>query len=405
VCDAFVAIISARTYRAARTKEEALAELQRCAGAQFDPAVVVAFCRLLDAPQAGAQVQLDEGAPTGRAADSIGRILAVAREQLGMDAAVLCEFAGDRQVFRWVDADDRFGLTPDSSIPLADSYCRRLLDNRVPNVIRDARNDERVRDLDVTRDLGIGAYVGVPIKLRDGSVYGALSCISREPRPALSDPDVRLLHELGHIVSAELEIQDNKARTESTGIRALVAALGARDHSIGLHSDMVVALAGRVAAELGLGVAEQSEVRQIAGLHDIGKVGVPDHILHKPGPLDASEWQIMRQHPVIGAGILRSTETLAHLAPAVRAEHERWDGTGYPDGLAGDEIPLSSRIVLVCDAYHAMTSDRPYRRAMTADAAIGELRDNAGTQFDAAVVDAFVAVVGRRGTRPGLTRV
>jgi diguanylate cyclase (GGDEF)-like protein len=400
VCDAFVAIISARTYRAAHNKEDALAELQRCAGTQFDPAVVTEFRRLLDAPQAGDRDRLDEGAARDGSADSIGRILAVAREQLGMDAALLGEFAGDRQVFRWVDADHRSGLVPDASIVLADSYCQRVLDNRVPNVIRDARNDERVRDLAVTRDFDIGAYVGVPVKLRNGDVYGVLSCISRAPRPGLSDRDVRLLHELGHIVSAELELSESKARTEGTGIRALVAALGARDRSSGLHSDVVVALSVRVAAELGLGAAERSEVRQVAGLHDNGKVGVPDHILHKPGPLDDAEWHIMRQHPVIGAEILRSTETLAHLAPSVRAEHERWDGTGYPDGLAGDAIPLSARIVLVCDAYHAMTSDRPYRRAMTAEVALAELRENAGAQFDADVVDAFLAVVDSGSGRP-----
>ena len=115
---------------------------------------------------------------------------------------------------------------------------------------------------------------------------------------------------------------------------------------------------------LALDSEEISRVRTAALLHDIGKVGVPDEILHKPGPLDEREWEIMRQHPVIGERILRAIPGMGAIARIVRHEHERWDGGGYPDGLAGAEIPVGSRIILACDAYHAMTSDRPYRKAM-----------------------------------------
>ncbi len=131
----------------------------------------------------------------------------------------------------------------------------------------------------------------------------------------------------------------------------------------------------------------------MALLHDIGKVGIPDAILQKQGPLDEQEWQLMRQHPVVGEHIIAGTPGLSHLAPAMRSEHEHWDGHGYPDGLIGEEIPLPSRITLACDALNAMTNDRPYRPAMTLEHAQDELLACAGTQFDPQIVDALLAEV------------
>jgi len=148
-----------------------------------------------------------------------------------------------------------------------------------------------------------------------------------------------------------------------------------------MHSREVVMLARGVARRLGLGETLTSEVEHIALLHDLGKIAVPDAILRKAGPLTSHEQTLMRQHRVVGAEILASMPELAHLAAGVRAEHERWDGGGYPDGLAGQEIPIVSRIALVCDAYHAMTSHRPYRRAMSAAAARDEIGREAGAQF------------------------
>jgi diguanylate cyclase (GGDEF)-like protein len=164
-------------------------------------------------------------------------------------------------------------------------------------------------------------------------------------------------------------------------LRALLAAVNARDSYTATHSREVVTLARGVGRRLGLDETQTSEVEHIALLHDLGKIAVPDAILRKAGPLTYHEQTLMRQHPVVGAEILASMPELAHLAPAVRAEHERWDGGGYPDGLSGEQIPVASRIGLVCDAYHAMTSTRPYRRAMSASAAREEIRREAGAQF------------------------
>jgi HD-GYP domain-containing protein (c-di-GMP phosphodiesterase class II) len=146
-----------------------------------------------------------------------------------------------------------------------------------------------------------------------------------------------------------------------------------------------------------LPVEKVADVEQAAFLHDIGKIGIPDAILKKQGPLDDMEWKAIREHSIIGERIVSSIKELAHLAPVTRAAHERWDGRGYPDGRSGEEIPLASRIIFVCDAFHAMISDRPYRRALDVRTALEELQKNAGMQFCPLTVEAFFDVIGRPG--------
>jgi two-component system, cell cycle response regulator len=154
-------------------------------------------------------------------------------------------------------------------------------------------------------------------------------------------------------------------------------------------------LALAVGRELHMGPEGLDEVARAAELHDIGKIAVPDAILDKPGPLDPVEWSFMRRHPLIGERILLAAPALRPVARLVRSSHERWDGSGYPDGLTGDEIPLGARVVAVCDAFNAMTTDRPYRESVSESDAIEELRACAGTQFDPMVVEAFCRVISR----------
>ena len=149
------------------------------------------------------------------------------------------------------------------------------------------------------------------------------------------------------------------------------------------------AMAALLARRMGL-PEEAAKVARVALLRDVGKIGVDDGILEKPGPLDDDEWERVKRHPLIGERIVASARGLAHLAPAVRAAHERWDGGGYPDGLSGENIPVASRIALVCGAFEAMTSDRPYREALDADAALRELERNAGSQFCPRAVGALL---------------
>jgi diguanylate cyclase (GGDEF)-like protein len=173
----------------------------------------------------------------------------------------------------------------------------------------------------------------------------------------------------------------------------LLQALREREPELHEHLRGVAGLALAVGRRLRLTTEQLDEVARAAELHDVGKIAIPDEILHKPGPLDSAEWALMRQHTIIGDRILGVAPAMRPVAAIVRASHERWDGGGYPDGLAGEEIPLGARIVGVCDAFHAMTTPRSYQRTLVREEALEELRRCAGTQFDAVVVEAFCALV------------
>ena len=334
-------------------------------------------------------------------ANVFGHILAAAREQLNVDVVMLSEFADGEQVFKALEGDaSSFGIETDVGVPLPQTYCQQMVTGRVPNLIADARAEPRVSQLAATQATDIGTYLGVPVELSDGSLYGTLCCLSHAADPALGERDVAYMRLLARLIAERLE--DHARGTESqrqqsgeAAIGALLSALAARDNYTGSHSLDVVELARKVAHQLKLPDAQTADVEQVALLHDLGKIGIPDAILQKPGKLDAAEWRAMTQHPAIGAQIIASVSSLSQLAPLVRAEHERMDGHGYPDGLCGDEIPLESRIVFACDAYHAMISDRPYRDAMHPDDATAELRANAGTQFDPDVTHALLRVLER----------
>ena len=172
--------------------------------------------------------------------------------------------------------------------------------------------------------------------------------------------------------------------------RALLSALAQRDPELSDHVNDVAKLAEQTARELGCSAALIERVRVAAELHDIGKIAIPEAILRKPGALTDQEWALIHQHTVAGERIIASSAALADVAPLVRSSHERWDGGGYPDGLAGEQIPRGARIVTVCDSYHAMTSDRSYRKAMSDEVAVAELRAGAGAQFDPEVVQAVL---------------
>ena len=170
---------------------------------------------------------------------------------------------------------------------------------------------------------------------------------------------------------------------------AVLTILDERDPALYEHMRSVATIAARVARRLGLDEVEAQQVERAAELHDIGKIALPDAILHKAGELDAEEQQFMRQYPIVGERIVRSAPSLAPVAPLVRSSQERWDGSGYPDGLRTTEAPIGARIIGACDAYHAMRTAHPYRAALTREEATVELRRGAGTQFDPDVVRAL----------------
>jgi putative nucleotidyltransferase with HDIG domain len=178
--------------------------------------------------------------------------------------------------------------------------------------------------------------------------------------------------------------------------QSLARVFDMRDPYVGGHAAQVAVYAVAIATEMGLPLERIELIRQAAYLHDIGKLSIPEAILHKPGKLTDIEYEFVKKHTDIGADLLESVEGLKHLAPFVRHHHERWDGRGYPMGLAAEHIPLEARILNVCDSVETMASDRPYHRGMSKKAIVAEVERCAGAQFDPTVAEIFVNLVLRR---------
>jgi HD-GYP domain-containing protein (c-di-GMP phosphodiesterase class II) len=236
------------------------------------------------------------------------------------------------------------------------------------------------------------------VPIRTGRTIGGVLCAAivgydRE----FDEHDLEILGELADLAAAALEhnrMRQHYDATVQAHVESLAAAMDMRDRRTARHSEDVVGLARRVGELLQLEPPSLMELEFAARLHDVGKIQVPDAVLNKPGPLDPDESDVIRRHSAWGSETLARIPGLEAVATIVRYHHERWDGAGYPDGLRGPRIPLASRIIAVCDAYGAMTCDRPYRLAMDDDYALREIKAGSGTQFDPAVVDALVEVLG-----------
>ena len=246
---------------------------------------------------------------------------------------------------------------------------------------------------DVTRQLAtwgrVRATISAPMRVSE-LVGGALAAIREDD---FSAEDLSLLTTLANmaakaIESAELheELRQSYFRT----LHVLARSLAARDPYSAAHGEAVTWLACRLGARIGLRPGMVEVLRAYGPLHDLGKIGISDSVLLKEGPLTPQETEICRQHAIIGEEIIRPLNPGHAVLSMIRSHHERWDGTGYPDGLAGEQIPILARLLGVADAFHAMTSHRPYRPGTIAYSALEEIRSLAGTQFDAQVVEALV---------------
>jgi len=243
-------------------------------------------------------------------------------------------------------------------------------------IVRDPETDPR-------------SELSVPILL-DGGVWGVLNIEGAEPA-SFGDAEVVLVEAIAASLGSALhraKLVEELEGAFSTTLAVLTSTVEAKDDYTATHGEDVAALAERVALRMGQAEHEARDVRLAALLHDIGKIAVPSEVLLKPAPLTDAEWKVMRRHAAAGGELVGRIDAFAHLAPAVRASHERWDGAGYPDGLAGEGIPLAARIIAACDTYDAIVTDRPYRPARTPAQAREELRRVAGTQLDPAVVAA-----------------
>ena len=255
-------------------------------------------------------------------------------------------------------------------------------------------------------ELGFGSLLMLRMQV-DGEPYALIEIYDRAGRVFRADElrlAVALAAEAGAMVSrARMAERLEDAYFATLG--TLAAALEAKDAYTNDHAGQIAELAGRVCDQLGLGADASRVIRLGALLHDIGKIGIPEAILRKPGALSDEEMLIMQRHPDIGARILEPVPYFADLVPLVRSSHERWDGRGYPDGLTGEEIPLGSRVIAVCDAFHAMTEDRVYRPGLPTPTALAEIERCAGTQFDPACVQAMIAAVGGVTSRASSVRI
>jgi ribonuclease P protein subunit RPR2 len=218
--------------------------------------------------------------------------------------------------------------------------------------------------------------------------------------PAVHEQLIVFARELGELYrlertrSAELEmVLASLQETYLATMKSLATVIEAKDQTTRGHLDRTQSYGMALARAIAPDLADEPTLGYGFFLHDIGKVGIPEHILCKAGPLSVDEWTVMRNHPIIGAQIVAPITFLSGAVDLVRHHHERFDGTGYPDGLVGEEIPLAARIFSVVDSFDAMTSDRPYRTSIGADRALEEIRAGAGTQFDPEVVQAFVELI------------
>jgi len=268
---------------------------------------------------------------------------------------------------------------------------------------RTARTGEPTLVADTLRDpdfLGTDGPVqsrselSLPIRV-GGEVWGVLNLEHRDPH-AFGPDDLLFGDTIAAAIGAAVHRGRLFGELESTFMRTLAVlsdALEAKDAYTAAHAREVADLAEAVGTRLRMGADDLRTLRYGALLHDVGKIAISTEILRKPGPLSREEFDEIKRHTLIGAQMLARIPFFAQVHPLVRSAHERWDGGGYPDGLRGEEIPLGARIVCACDAWHAMTSDRPYRGAMDRGAALDELREHCGTQFDPRVVDALLSVL------------
>jgi diguanylate cyclase (GGDEF)-like protein len=319
-------------------------------------------------------------------------VLAAAR-LLAKDCALwLPDGRGKFRITAHSDYHEKLDLRPLLDVELDADAVRAVIGARIEPFVLEAGDANKAMPL--PDNLSWPDLALAPLRT-DESVDGFI--VVREPAVGEHGTEdlLRLLSGLSYQASVALQRARSFESLEDTfvsTVEALANALEANDEYTSSHTRWITDMALKVGRELGFDAATLKRIELGALFHDIGKIGVPTSILLKPGPLSPEERKIIEMHPELGERILEPIDRLAEVRKIVRSCHERWDGEGYPDGKSGEEIPIESRIVFVCDAFHAMTTDRPYRKRLGVEEACRRLREGAGTQFDPAVVNVFLTI-------------
>ena len=274
--------------------------------------------------------------------------------------------------------------------------------NRIPVLIDDLATDSRFRGKGSAR-YSRGTFICAPIVVK-GELMGVIDLNEKTSDEKFNEEDLNLLSTIAGQIGVAIDnarlyriLQRNSFRT----VQALATTLEAKDRYTHGHSSRVTDYSLKTAEAMGLTDREITHLRYAAQLHDVGKIGVDEAILHKPASLTVDERKAIQEHPVIGERIIEPLDFLTEVRCLIRNHHERWDGKGYPDGLRGEDIPLLTQIMAVADAYDAMTSERPYRGPKSRSEAVGELKRCRGTQFSPQVVDKFVGVLAETAPLAG----
>ncbi len=322
--------------------------------------------------------------------------------QLGVDAAaiLLLDANGARLEFA-AARGFRTDALKYTNLPVGASYAGRAAEERRIVRIERLGSARGFAASPLLREEKFASYFGIPLAAK-GEINGVLELFTRSefsPGEELMDSATAIARQTAIAVdNASLlahlkQSNDELSRAYETTLDGWSRALDLRDRETEGHSRRVADLALQLSRELGVPERELIHFRRGALLHDIGKMGIPDGILLKAGPLDKEEWMVMRRHPEYARNLL---EPIRYLRPALDipyCHHERWDGSGYPQGLAGEQIPLSARIFTVVDVWDALTSERPYRRAWSSIQAVGYIEENAGSHFDPGIIKPFLSVV------------
>lgn len=317
---------------------------------------------------------------------------------LGADACLVSLLDGGGHILRDVAASVR----PSHELnTVAASYLLKdfpvtdeVIRTGVPVWISRSDPDAHPSETDFLGEIGFHQVLICPLKV-EGTTIGTVEAYRKSESPFGGDDpkQIGLIASFAASAHSRIRLAAELDTHYTATIAALASALEARDPATNAHTSRIKDYAVAIADAMQVAPEVRRAVRLGALLHDVGKIGIPDAILLKPRPLTPDEWAIMRTHPHVGEAMLKDVDFLKPALPIIRHHHERWDGAGYPDCIAGENIPLGARIVAVCDAFDAMTADRPYRHAMPVGMAIEELQNGAGSQFDPLCVQLLVGVV------------